>query len=113
MKNFKIPAKYLVGVNVSKIYEISFVDPKSQQVVTGPVRFSSYEDHPQFTRLRKYLAKHGFIEMVTNYSNGDTVLKPFRFNGYRMRKGKRFMCAPALGIALKCAIRGGWKFIDT
>lgn len=55
-------------------------------------------DHPEFTKLREKLEESGYIHVVRTYNNGDTVLKPFKLNGFSFEKEDRFLCASALGM---------------
>jgi len=57
---------------------------------------SSSEDHPRFRDTRQWLANKGYIDMVTTWHNGDTVLKPFYFNNVFKQVGDSFMCAAAM-----------------
>ena len=53
-------------------------------------------DHPAFAELRRCLSSQGLIE-IPPYPcwNGDTVVKPFRFNGVQLSPGDTFYCAAA------------------
>jgi hypothetical protein len=57
----------------------------------------STKDHPAFTELRESLNREGYIEMVTNYINGDRALKPFYLNNMYFEEGDQFSCATAMG----------------
>lgn len=65
------------------------------------------KDRPEFEKLRSYLAENGFINIVTTYWNGDTVLNPFELNGFKFYRGDGFPCALAMGIAFNVAKRHG------
>jgi len=61
----------------------------------------SSKDHQVFTIYREWLADNGYINKVTNYSNGDTVIKPFYANGVLFDVDERFPSAGALGGMLR------------
>lgn len=61
---------------------------------------TGHVDHPSFTRLRKHLAAKGYIDMVTNYINGDKVLQRFILNGVTFEEGEKFPCATAMHFKL-------------
>jgi hypothetical protein len=67
----------------------------------GRHRLLSSIDHPGFTAIRDYLAGTGHINKVTNYSNGDSVLKSFYLNGVYFEEGDQFPCASAMKNKLK------------
>jgi len=54
------------------------------------------EDHPYFRDTRLWLARNGYIDMQTQWSNGDRVTKPFYFNNVYMCEGEQFSCAAAM-----------------
>lgn len=54
------------------------------------------EDHPYFRDTRLWLARNGYIDMQTQWLNGDRVTKPFYFNNVYMCKGEQFSCASAM-----------------
>ncbi len=66
-------------------------------------------DHPEFTKLRELLERDRYIYVQRGWWNGDEVLKPFTLNGFKFKRGNRFPCAAALGIAIKCAEESGRK----
>jgi hypothetical protein len=66
-------------------------------------------DHPEFTKLRESLERDRYIYVQRGWWNGDEVLKPFILNGFKFKRGNRFPCASALGIAMKCAQENGRK----
>ena len=70
---------------------------------------TSMVDHPVFEELREKLSAEGYIKIQRGWSNGDTVLKPFELNGYRLKKNETFPCAPALGGSIKLAKKLGRK----
>ena len=67
--------------------------------------YISAEDHPAFTELRNRLEKEGYIKTERNWSNGDTVTKPFYLNNMYFDIGEQFFCAPALGGKYDIALR--------
>jgi hypothetical protein len=85
--------EYLTSLDIEVDIEITGTGRKSRTL--------SNIDHPGFTATRDYLASNGFINKVTNYSNGDTVLKPFYINGHYFEDGDGFPCAPAMKHILK------------
>ena len=58
-------------------------------------------DHPMFDALRKHLNSKGYIEMETNWCNGDRVTKEFYLNGVLFEVDEQFSCASAMSISLK------------
>ena len=54
------------------------------------------KDHPYFTDTRNWLARNGYIDMQTQWHNGDRVLKPFYFNNVYLGTGTQFSCAAAM-----------------
>lgn len=58
---------------------------------------SKHVDHPAFAAMRLHLSQRGFIEMQTQWFNGDRVLKPFFVNKIYFAVGDKFPCASALG----------------
>ena len=83
-----------------------FVDPQyltecatGYSVISGDGTSSGItgiEDHPRFRDTRQWLANKGYIDMVTTWHNGDTVLKPFYFNNVFKQVGESFKCAAAM-----------------
>lgn len=65
---------------------------------------TSSADHPAFAKLRQVLASRGYISIPPYAcSNGDRVIKRFRFNGFQLEPGDSFYCAGAWKV--KIAIR--------
>jgi hypothetical protein len=64
--------------------------------IEGTYGTIAHEDHPAFAALRKRLKSIGLIS-IPEYPcwNGDTVLKPFRFNGIQLNPGETFYSASA------------------
>lgn len=64
--------------------------------IEGVYGINSHEDHPAFAALRKRLKSIGLIS-IPEYPcwNGDTVLKPFKFNGLQLSPGETFYSASA------------------
>lgn len=54
------------------------------------------DDGPEFKALRNQLEADGYIECQRSWWNGDRVLKPFRLNGLRFKKGEQFSSGAAL-----------------
>lgn len=63
---------------------------------------TSCEDHPAFAKVRKILSATGYIE-IPSYPcvNGDRVLKRFKFNGFQLEPGEKFVCASAWDNIIK------------
>ncbi len=104
MRNFHLDLEYFCDVHMYKEYHRA-KDPQNPTpeemfdiIKYGPIGMTSSwsEDHPEFAKLRKHLADNGFINMVTNSSNGDTAKKPFKLNGKLFKNGDRFYCACAM-----------------
>lgn len=75
--------------------------PKKTKIYTSagvPWSTTSTIDHPSFTATRDWLSNNGYIKMVTRWSNGDTVTKPFFFNNIYMHVGEIFACASAMAF---------------
>lgn len=104
MRNFYLDLEYFCSVTIHKEYHRAKdpLNPTPEEffeiIKKGPIAMTSThtEDHPEFAKLRKYLADNGFINMVTNSSNGDTAKKPFKLNGKLFKKHDRFYCACAM-----------------
>jgi hypothetical protein len=56
----------------------------------------SFEDHPEFARLREQLGEQGYIKIERGWVNGDRVTKPFTLNGLKFKVGEQFSCAGAM-----------------
>lgn len=109
MRNFYLGLEYFTDVTICTDYHRA-KDPKNptpeemfEIIKKGPIlRTSTHtEDHPEFAKLRKYLAEHGFIDMVTNSWNGDRAKKPFKLNRMLFKKGDRFLSACAMHYDMK------------
>lgn len=107
MQKFKIDINYLTDVMITEQYnEIAVKDTLTTQDTfdiingLGNITVTRHEDHPKFTQLRDKLSKLGYINKVTNYVNGDTVLKPFTLNYRVLNTGERFMSASAMKYSL-------------
>ena len=108
MKNFELDDQYICSITIRK--EWGMFDHKKDlteddlvKVLKGEDRCSSTscEDHPEFNKLRETLGADGYISIWRGVWNGDTVLKPFTFNGYKFKKGEKFPCGAAMLIHLK------------
>lgn len=77
----------------------------------GVITITRSECHPEFERFRFQLEKDGYISVERMWNNGDRVLKPFRLNGFLFKRGSKFYCAPAMGVAIKVARKYGYKTI--
>jgi hypothetical protein len=68
------------------------------KILRGLDRCSSTgsRDHPEFAALRDRLEAEGFIECQRQLWNGDRVLRPFRLNGARFKRGEQFACGVAI-----------------
>lgn len=64
----------------------------------GECSTTGSDDGPEFKALRNQLETLGYIECQRNWWNGDRVLKPFRLNGNKFKKGEQF----GSGAALQC-----------
>lgn len=109
MEKFYIDEQYLSDI-VVKRYASGLVLDKENPTIENVVdilkgKYDSYiittTDHPEFTKLREKLEESGHIHVIRTYSNGDTVLKPFKLNGFSFKKGDMFLCAAALGLRLR------------
>jgi hypothetical protein len=58
-------------------------------------------DHPSFNALRQHLVTHGYIEMQTNWVNGDRVMKAFYLNDVFFDVGEKFLSASAMKWEMK------------
>lgn len=91
--HLKIKEEYLCSLNEELSFEYNEYGSKSS--IMGSC------DHPSFTRLRKYLSDNGYIQMVTNYCNGDSVLNEFFLNDKLFEIGDKFPCGVAMKFHLK------------
>jgi hypothetical protein len=71
---------------------------------------ASAVDHPAFAALRKHLAVRGYIEMQTNWVNGDRVIKPFYLNEVYFDVGEKFVSGSAMCSHLKFKRKYGNEF---
>jgi hypothetical protein len=109
MREFFISEEYLTDVPNNHIkykYDTTKELTHEQLVdilVNGNIQYRSFgtKDHPEFTKLRDELESLGYIKTFRSSSNGDRVLKPFKFNGKRFKKNETFYCACALKSHLK------------
>ena len=62
----------------------------------GDCSITGSDDGPEFKALRNQLEAEGYIECQRSWWNGDRVLKPFRLNGLRFKKGEQFSSGAAL-----------------
>jgi hypothetical protein len=61
----------------------------------------SSDDSPEFKILRNQLEELGYIKCQRNWWNGDRVVKSFKLNGNRFKKGEQFSCGAALKFHLE------------
>jgi hypothetical protein len=103
LKQFQIDEKFLCSVTVKK--EMTFVIEEGNPLLSyneslkpgnNVVTSTSFEDHPEFTKLRNLLEEQGYILTQRGWWNGDIVLKSFSLNGYTFRKHDKFPCASAI-----------------
>jgi hypothetical protein len=113
---FTIDPGYLSSITVEEILNpySNKTELTADEVIqalkhTSTIRSLSSKDHPEFTALRESLECQGYIYVQRGWWNGDVVLKPFILNGFKFKKGNRFLCASALGVAMKCAEDRGSK----
>jgi hypothetical protein len=114
--NFTIDPEYLTSVtqktSISPFVNKETLTPDelAEALVYENTSYAiSTIDHPEFTKLRESLQCDGYIYVQRGWWNGDEVLKPFTLNGFKFKRGNRFPCAAALGIAIKCAEESGRK----
>lgn len=60
-------------------------------------------EHPTMAAVRSLLHKQGYLVNNSGSVNGDTVVKPFVFNGEYYDVDQRFLCAAALGVKKRVA----------
>lgn len=105
--NFELDEQYFTSVTIYK--EWSVYDGKenltSQELLDvlqgkGKCSSTSSADHPEFAKLRETLGEQGYISIQRSWWNGDTVIKPFKLNNKRFKKGDRFLSAAAQGCEL-------------
>jgi hypothetical protein len=103
MKIITLDEEYLTSITVHKDYMKD--RPEDEQLIAklkGHKFCSTHsEDHPEFDKVRRELEAEGYLNVVRNSWNGDTVLKPFVFNGAKFKKGERFPCGAAIKGHLK------------
>jgi len=108
--NNVIPAELLLGTVqlVSKEVENPEVTIPDSLVTDCLVSYqigdygtTSNADHPAFAELRRVLGNRGYIQIESNWWNGDRVLKRFRFNGRQLEPYDTFYCASAWNARFK------------
>jgi hypothetical protein len=109
MTEFTIDEQYFTSVPHSSTMSFTVLETGERY---ENVSFTSDVDHPEFDKLRRSLGEQGFISIVESSWNGDTVLKPFKLNGMKFRKGDRFPCASAMEIAYNVARKFGKNTIS-
>jgi len=109
MNRFYIDLAYATSVIIVTEHRIKQLSDESEadflvrKLATNDstVRSTSSEDHPEFTKLREQLGKEGYIEIVRNCWNADTVLKSFYLNDILFKKRAQFLCGAAILYTLK------------
>lgn len=104
MKRFYIDINYVTSVTVTTTHTIrQRTDELDEDFIVRKLKTnftSGYsvhcEDHPEFNKLREQLGKDGYIEIVKNCWNADTVLKSFYLNDVLFSKRRQFLSASAL-----------------
>jgi hypothetical protein len=120
LKEFNIDPNSLCSVTCRKEWSMFEGIPEHEltandllKILNGKDRCSSTwtEDHPEFAALRRQLSELGYINMITNYWNGDRVLKSFKLNGFIVKAGSKFPSAYPMGYALGRAAKAKSKYL--
>lgn len=109
---FEINEEYLTDVIINKRYT-TLKNPDNPthedliKILKGRDYWTStsFEDHPEFAKLRNHLEELGYIQTQRNSWNGDTVLKPFYLNGARFKKYEQFPCGAAIKSNIKFKLK--------
>jgi hypothetical protein len=108
MKEFTLDPCYITDVAVYHEWSMysekdSLTQEEMIKVLKGEGKCSSTssDDHPQFKELREHLGEQGYISIERGWWNGDRVLKPFKLNGKKFKKGEQFPCGAAMSIHMK------------
>jgi hypothetical protein len=106
--DFQIDEAYLTDVVVRTEYPRynDRTDLTAEELISviknpAPAVSIGTKDHPEFTCLREQLEQDGYIQVQPGWWNGDCVLKPFRLNDVRFKKGDQFPCAAAMKFHLE------------
>jgi hypothetical protein len=121
--NFDIDEAHITEVSVKETTSIYKNIPTDELTSDQLVRilkgndliFSHHSiDHPEFQQLRDKLEELGYIKTERSWCNGDIVLKKFTLNNKHVfKKGRRFLCAAALGFAIKCEASRGKNYVNS
>ena len=118
---FYIDEQYICSVNIRKEYSMYDHIPKGEltheqfiKILKGEDKcISTYsEDHPEFTKLRNELELLGYISTCRQSWNGDRVLKPFKVNEWKFKRGDKFCSSAAMRVSIDCARKYGRKTIS-
>jgi len=105
MIEFTIDKVYLTSLTVRTEYKSKFENTEEGLVealkYAGTCFMTSSIDHPEFTKLREQLGAEGYISIQRGWWNGDAVLKPFKLNGKKFKKGNQFPSACAIKWVLE------------
>ena len=118
---FYIDEQYIRSVTIRKEWGMYDHIPKNEltpeqfiKVLKGEDRCTSTysEDHPEFTRIRDELERLGYISTCRQSWNGDRVLKPFKVNEWKFKRGDKFCSSAAMRVSIDCARKYGRKTIS-
>jgi hypothetical protein len=106
MKSFTLDEEYICDVSVVTYMKFQNGDEPNEEELLNVLKYGrnrsiSNKDHDEFTKLRDQLEAEGYIKTQRNCWNGDSVIKPFMFNGKKFKKGERFVCGAAMKSHLK------------
>lgn len=119
LREFTIDEQYITDVNVRTVTS-TLTNPDNPtpedliKILQGNHQWISLssKDHDEFTKLRNQLEELGYIETQRSWWNGDRVLKPFKLNGFILRKGHKFLSAGAMKSSIRYARSKGRKTIS-
>lgn len=98
MKTFRLSKKYICQVCTANKIKLHNAN---DSLLDDSVISTSFDDHPEFEKLRNKLEKKGYIKVERNWVNGDIVLVPFYLNKLKFKKNEPFPCASAIQIRME------------
>ena len=102
---FTLDERFMCDIPYKRVYNQKPIESNKDLLdaitQTNVMTLTGYDQHPGFESFRCQLEADGYISIERMWSNGDTVLRPFRLNGCLFKKNEKFPCAAAMGIHLK------------
>ena len=113
MKEFTLDEAYMCDIPYKRVFDPKPIESNQDLVdaikQTNVMTITGTDPHPEFEHFRCQLEADGYISIERMWHNGDRVLKPFRLNGFLFKRGTKFPCAGAMGVAIKVARKYGYK----